>query len=333
MNNSLISIIIPAYNVESCIKKTLDSVFAQTYNNIEVIAVDDGSKDDTASILDDYAQNEHRLKVFHKENGGVTSARLFGAEKALGEYIGFVDGDDLLEPDMYELLLNNAKKHQADISHCGYQMVFPSRVDLYYGTGKIIEQDNVEGIKDLIDGIFVEPGLVNKLYRKALFDGLTEKIDLSVKINEDLLMNFYLFEKSSKSVFEDKCKYLYIVRSGSAANSKINEHIINDPIKVGKIIYEKCKNNPNLKKSASRMFANKLIGPATMSVKANPELLKKAKRNAHRMLKEYFKELIFGQSKSQIIKVCWATFSPTTYSLVHKLYSKLNGNDKKYDIS
>ena len=102
-----ISIIIPAYNVQDCLGATLDSVLAQTYGSLEVIVVDDGSTDGTAKIIDAYAARDSRVKAVHKENGGVTSARLRGLSEATGAYIGFVDGDDLIEPQMYERLYEN----------------------------------------------------------------------------------------------------------------------------------------------------------------------------------------------------------------------------------
>ena len=95
---------------------------------------------------------------------------------ANGDYIGFVDGDDTVDEEMFEVLINNAIKYNADISHCGYKMVFPSRIDYYYNTGILVEQDNQLGLKDLIMGSRVEPGLVNKLYKRDLFTTVRMKI-------------------------------------------------------------------------------------------------------------------------------------------------------------
>ena len=172
-----ISIVIPAYNIENYLGTTLDSVLAQTYSNIEIIVVNDGSKDGTGAVIDSYAAREKRIKAIHKENGGVTSARLRGVQEASGEWIGFVDGDDGIEPDMYERLLENALKYGADISHCGYQMVFPNgRVDYYYNTGRLVQQDKITGLSELLSGAMIEPGLCNKLFHKHLFHGLLQPI-------------------------------------------------------------------------------------------------------------------------------------------------------------
>ena len=157
--NDLISVVVPAYNIENYIERCIKSILNQTYSNIEVIIVDDGSTDNTGSIIDKYALKDHRVIPLHKENGGVSSARMEGIDRAKGEWIGFVDGDDVIEENMYEVLLNNAIEYNADISHCGYQMVFPDgHVDYYYGTKKISEQNKRQGLIDLIKGDFIEPG-------------------------------------------------------------------------------------------------------------------------------------------------------------------------------
>ena len=136
MDEKLVSVIIPAYNIEDYIGRCLDSIISQTYKNLEIIVVDDGSKDHTGEILDNYAKKDRRIKVIHKENGGVSSARNKGIEVAEGDYIGFIDGDDLIEPGMYKTLVDLLEEENADIAHCGYQMVFPDRIDYSHNTGK-----------------------------------------------------------------------------------------------------------------------------------------------------------------------------------------------------
>lgn len=255
----MISVIVPAYNLESYIGRALDSILEQTHPDLEVIVVNDGSSDGTGKIIDDYAARyPQRVIPVHIPNGGVTAARLRGLREASGEWIGFVDGDDEIEPDMYAQLLENAHKYRADISHCGYQMVFADgRVNYFHNTGRIVEQDRERGIRDLLEGTLVEPGLCNKLYRKKLFDGLEKWIDPDIRINEDLLMNYYLFSGARRSVWEDFCPYHYIVRSTSASRSKLNEHRIYDPLRVKEQI---LKNIPQeLEKDAQRAYVNTCV--------------------------------------------------------------------------
>lgn len=238
MNNK-ISIIIPVYNLESYIEKTVKSVLQQTYSNIEVIIVDDGSTDESWEKIKNIEKTDKRVIAIHQKNNGVTSARLNGIKYSTGQWIGFVDGDDEIETDMYQVLIDMAVRWKADISHCGYQMVFEDgRIHYFHNTGNIIQQDKVKGIRDLLEGEIIEPGLCNKLFKKSLFRDLFDKnvIPTDIKINEDLLMNYYLFMHSNKAVFIDVCKYHYLVRSTSATRKGLNHSRIYDPITVKKII-------------------------------------------------------------------------------------------------
>lgn len=238
----MISIIIPAYNVEKCVSRTIDSVLKQNIRDIEVIVVDDGSSDNTFEVIKRFAiEYPDRVKVFHKKNEGVTRARLYGVQKSHGEYIGFVDADDTIENNMYEILLGNIKENDADISHCGYKMIFnDGRIHKFHGTKQKIIAEKNEGIKMLLTGELVEPGLWNKLYKRELLDVLIESqvMDSSIRINEDLLMNYYLFSYADKTVFDDTCLYNYIVRDDSVSRTKLTPNRIYDPIKVKKIILD-----------------------------------------------------------------------------------------------
>ena len=327
-----ISIIVPAYNIETYLARTLDSILDQTYRNLEVIVVNDGSKDGTGAVLDRFAAQDPRIRAIHKENGGVTSARLRGLAEATGEWIGFVDGDDLAEPDMYERLLENSLKYDADISHCGYRMVFPSRVDYYHNTGKLVEQDHDAGLRDLICGSFVEPALWNKLYRRSLFAGITEKMDFSIKINEDVLMNYWLFKASRKSVYEDFCPYHYVLRPGSAATSKLNEHKLRDPMKVTRAIFDDA--DEMLRPTALARLARQLIGGASMDAKEQPQLVKPYRRECRRELRQRLFSILRCSAVGGKLKLMalFTALCPWGYGLVHTIYAKARGLDKIYDI-
>lgn len=239
MQNDLISIIVPVFNLENELPRCLNSVLAQTYQNIEVVVVDDGSSDNSADVMRLYASKDRRVKPVFQANGGVTSARLHGVKESSGQWIGFVDGDDEIEPDMYKHLLKNTAAYHADISHCGYQMCFEDgRIHYFHNTGYLAQQDKTTALKELLSGSRIEPGLCNKLFHKNLFHSLLheEIMPFDIKINEDLLMNYFLFSAAEQTVFEDWCPYHYIVRGASASRAKLNEHKIYDPIKVKEII-------------------------------------------------------------------------------------------------
>ncbi|WP_435645153.1 glycosyltransferase family 2 protein [Butyricicoccus porcorum] len=238
----MISIIVPAYNVELTLPKTIDSILLQSYRDFEIIIVDDGSTDMTPKIADKYQEKyPNQIRVIHSVNQGVTHARLKGIDNAMGEWIGFVDADDFLEPDMYEILIKNAEEYDADISHCGYQMNFSDgRTHYFYNTGVLLIQNSHEALATLLEGTLVEPGLWNKIYRKQLIISAldSEQMDCSLKQNEDFLMNFLIFKEARCIVFLDVCKYHYVVREGSATRTALNKNMIYDPIIVRKQIVQ-----------------------------------------------------------------------------------------------
>lgn len=335
MENEKISVIIPAYNIENEISRCLNSVLKQTYKNIEIIVVDDGSSDRTLEILNLYEQKYDNVIVVHQENQGVFSARLNGIKRATGKWIGFVDGDDEIEEEMYFSLMKNAMEYQADISHCGYEMDFPDRTDLYYGTDSIIYQDNHMGLKDLLSGIFIEPALVNKLYRKNLINGIENEkgLDSTIRINEDLLMNFYLFKKAKKAIYYDKCYYHYIIRKNSASTSKINKNKLEDPKKVLMILLSETKEEPELNQIVEERYVRYLVGIATMSLSENPNLIRPYRLNARKELRKGLKRYVNSElSKRLKIIAIWAALFPSLYRKVHEIYAHFTGIDKKYEI-
>ena len=320
--NQRISIIVPTYNAKAYVKEAVASLCAQTYDNIEIIVVDDGSTDGTAELLRDIQLTDKRIKVVYKENEGVTKTRLRGVQEASGEWVGFMDADDTVESNMYETLLYNAEKSGADISHCGYLKVFADRTVPYYDTKKRVVQDNEQGLYDLLKGDFVEPGLWNKLYKRTLFDEILQGriIDTTVKINEDLLMNYYLFKRSAKSIFEDKCLYRYFCRENSASTQAINVHKLCDPLKVRKILYIETLGNKRLNGVMRDNVLMRLIQLATRKISALPDWAAEYIRQARKELKEFYK-IVKKQPMSKKTKwnVRLAICSPALYRIVHRV--------------
>lgn len=330
-----VSIIIPAYNIAPYIGKCLESVLVQTLKNIEVIVVDDGSNDNTAEVIRTYADSDKRVRLLQKVNGGVTSARLTGIQAAAGEYIGFVDGDDTIDSDMFERLLNNARKYHADISHCGYQMVFPNRVDYYYNTGRLIQQDNTEALKDLISGAFVEPGLWNKLFHRKLFSKLLQNnlMDSKIKYNEDLLMNYYLFKECSRAVYEDWCPYQYLVRNNSATSASISVQKLTDPIKVSIYLERETEKNRDIQQIALKKLAYQLVNVASMDMQHHKEFLlvqKKVRNMLRKRLLEILKNPVCSKKEKTV--AVWGAVWPWSYGMIHKAYARIKGIDKKYSV-
>ena len=333
--NNRISVIVPAYNIEAYLGRCLDSLLAQEHNNLEIIVVNDGSSDSTGAVIDAYAAKDCRIKAIHKENGGVTSARLRGLEAATGDWIGFCDGDDFVEPDMYAKLLKNAQEYHAVISHCGYKMMFPSgKIDYYYHTGKLMVQTGKQGCSDLLEGKFIEPALWNKLYRKELFAGLSDWLDNSIRFHEDLLMNFYLFRQAEIAVYEDFCPYHYILRPGSASVCEIKEYKLRDPILVQHIMESESQDEPKWTHVIQGRLAYMLIGNATLALGDQKELIRPYRKAARKELRQRLGGILKGNfGKGLKLMALWAATFPTSYRWVHTLYSRMKGTYKRFEIT
>lgn len=332
----LISIIIPAYNIGDMLCTCVETVLAQTHRNIEVIIVNDGSKDNTSAVMEQLATLDSRVIAIHKENGGVTSARLTGVRAAKGNWIGFIDGDDQIEPHMFAQLLNNALKYDADISHCGYQMIFPSRVDYYYNTGRIVEQTHETALKDLIDGKFVEPALCTKLYRRSLFNKLLDEqlMDPTIRNFEDLLMNFYLFRESQRAVFEDICPYHYILRQGSAATGKSTIQKILGPLRVFRAIEQEASSNPPILSHIRVRILSYLITLSTRSAGNNRELMLPIRKQSRKELRSLLPVMKINPicDKKLFLMGLLAGYFPCGYQMIHWFHSRIAGNNKKYEV-
>lgn len=331
MESNLISVIVPAYNIAEYLPRCLDSILNQTYSNLEVIVISDGSTDGTNDIIKEYAEKDSRVVPVFKENSGVSDTRNKGLDIAKGDYIAFVDGDDYIESNMYEILLNNAIENDADISHCGYQMVFPTRVDYYYNTGKKVIQDNKKGIRDIIVGDYVEPGIWNKLYRKSTIENVF--MPVGIKINEDVLFNFYAFTKSKKSVYEDLPLYHYILRKGSAATSKVNTNKLYDPIKVRKEILGYCLKNYD-KELQSLSYTSYLNAVISLFRTIKNNKLKDEKSNAKKYKNDIkqIKERLPLSKRTKVEKMLFLHFT-SLHMFVYKVYDKfISKNSNKYEV-
>lgn len=317
----MISVIVPAFNVESAIANTLNSILGQTYSEIEIIVIDDGSTDKTGRIIDTYASRYEQIIAVHTQNQGVTAARLIGIKRAAGEWIGFIDADDEIESDMYELLLKNAELYNADISHCGYQMVFPDgRISYFHNTGCLVQQDKIAGLKDLLDGSLIEPSLCNKLFRKTLFCGLLHnQIDKSIKINEDLLMNYILFSEANTAIFQDVCKYHYLVRNTSASRKSLNQYKIFDPIRVKQIILD--MNINNMTEATMKAYIKTCINVYNSLVLDKTGQFIKEEKEIRKLIQEHKKWISFLNGKQHFL-ASFILFCPIVYKPIYRLYAK-----------
>lgn len=208
----MVSIIIPVYNVEKYLKACVDSVLCQTLKDIEIILVDDGSTDNSGNICDTYI-HDPKVNVIHKKNGGLSDARNAGVAVARADYIGFVDSDDYIEKDMYELLYNNMIDYNADLSCCGIFDVYANDTRLaYYSDKNKIETDAKEAIRLVMHGQYASVCAPNKLYKKSILCKHPFKVG---KTSEDAHFIIPYLTDIAKAIFDMSPKYYYVHREGT----------------------------------------------------------------------------------------------------------------------
>lgn len=209
----LISVIVPVYKVENYLDRCVQSIVDQTYRNLEIILVDDGSPDNCGAMCDAWAEKDPRIKVIHKKNGGLSDARNAGLAVATGDYIGFVDSDDYIAPEMYRLLLERLLTDGSDISVCGIEMIFedgtPSRPLTQSGCTTLNREEAMEAV---IRETWLKHPVVYKLYRADWIRDIPFPVG---KYHEDVFWSWQAVSRSVKvSVFDTPC-YFYVQRSGS----------------------------------------------------------------------------------------------------------------------
>ncbi|MEC5424036.1 glycosyltransferase [Virgibacillus sp. C22-A2] len=221
MSPPTISIIVPVYNVEAYLRKCLDSIIAQTFTNFEVILVNDGSTDDSGVICDEYAAKDSRIIVVHKEYGGVSSARNAGVELVKGDYIGFVDGDDYIEKDMYLTLFHLCQENESDIAICNLGRVIDGKL-INGGNHEVYikEFTNEEGMSELFKGVLYRFSLCNKLFSRKCFQDIQFP---EGRIHEDLSTTYKLFANAQKIVYSNFLGYIYVKRNNSILTSRFNQ--------------------------------------------------------------------------------------------------------------
>lgn len=230
----LVSIIIPIYRVEEYLKKAVDSVLNQTYKNIEVILIDDGSDDCCPQICDDYAKNDSRVKVIHKENGGLDEARKTGVLEATGKYIGYVDSDDWIEPDMYEKLVYYINTYEVDVVESGiidsWGDVETNRLPHFErGCYKYEKFNEIIGPKVLYSGKFfkygVSPYFCTKLFKRELITEFQMMPDPSENVVDDIMCTLPCIAYSKSLYVTDECFYHYRVRLTSLKRKIRNDFL------------------------------------------------------------------------------------------------------------
>lgn len=232
--NPKISVIVPVYNVEKFLPRCLDSLLAQTFSDFEILLIDDGSKDRSGNICDNYAFKDQRIRVFHKENGGVASARQLGVDEARGEYSIHADGDDWVEPDMLQCFYDKAKETNADIVIADYYIQRNNRQ--IYVSQKLRSQEPIDVLKDILSNRLFG-ALWHKLIKHSLYKRYNVRFIPRINYCEDVLIFVQLLQKDLKVRYLQHGFYHYSQDNISSITSKFD----NDTYLMWKRLIEQYK--------------------------------------------------------------------------------------------
>lgn len=245
----VVSIIVPVYNLEKYLSKCLDSILAQTYKNLEVLLIDDGSTDGSARICDDYQNRDARMIAIHKENGGAADARNLALDKCTGDYVTFIDGDDYVAEDFVERLVQIMAEKDADIAICGWNNVEGDKVEPFCANNGEIKVYNTEqALEVLLYQEEFDSAMWPKLYKRELFDGIRFP---KGNLYEDIAIIYKVFMRAAKVGYVNYAGYFYLLReSGTTLKSftKGKMDLVNVVLDMEQILSEKY---PELKKAAA----------------------------------------------------------------------------------
>jgi glycosyltransferase involved in cell wall biosynthesis len=313
-----ISIIVPIYKVEPYLKRCVDSILGQTFSNFELILVDDGSPDNCGKICDEYLQKDSRVKVIHKVNGGLSSARNAGLDLANGKYVGFVDSDDYIHQKMFQVLHENAEKYTANVVICDFLKVYETECfyteDFSYSN--ILQFTNIQALNELYTNNNIKFVVVwNKLYDRTLFKDVRFP---DGKSDEDEFIAHRTLYNTNKVIYVQGSLYYYLQRNNSIVGSPFNirrldkVYALEDRFKFFRTVKQLKLKNKAEKDYVDSFFWN--YYKAKKELTNVDEDLKKLEKNLNKNLSSIIRNPLFGL-KHKIALVLFA-INPKLYELI-----------------
>lgn len=215
----LVSVIVPIYNVEQYLDRCINSIISQTYCNLEILLIEDGSPDRCPQMCDEWAKKDDRIKAFHKKNGGLSDARNYGLDRATGDFIAFVDSDDYIEKSMYEVMVKAVEKTESNLACCGRYYKSTADEKKSRCRDKQIILSDTEAIHELLNNGCIEEAAWDKLYKKELWNNLRFPLN---EINEDIVVMPEIIRRSKRIVHVGLPFYYYCYNCNSITKSGYN---------------------------------------------------------------------------------------------------------------
>lgn len=259
MKNELITIIVPVYKVEKYLDRCVQSIVDQTYTNLEIILVDDGSPDNCPKMCDEWAKKDKRIKVIHKQNGGVSSARNAGLNVAKGLFIGFADPDDELSPKMYEKMLLSMESDNSSITICGYEVRYPNGITKIANSYENGKKNDFSIVSEELYIHRLFPVVWNKLYKRNIIGDV--RFNEEISIGEDVIFNMDIIKKGIKTSIVEEALYFYYQNDGSLTRAytkwKVEQRMLFS--KIAKQKATKALGEGNYKMFSFRLYADTCI--------------------------------------------------------------------------
>lgn len=312
--NSLLSVIIPVYNVSNHINKMISSIINQTYRNIEILIVDDGSTDDTYQKCLAWSEQDDRVKIFHQSNSGQSTARNLGMTKSRGEYIYFADGDDYLDIEYFEYALKNVDD-EVDLIISSYAIESPKGIEYFQNENSKIDRKNIPSLMDqaLLPDNSIGGFLVNKFFKRKILEQI-EPFEENIFYSEDtLFLVRYLKKCNSAVTISSPYYYYYYIRPGSTTISNFSNRKISI-IRANEQMIDEVNSEKTIEIIQSRLIPAYLILIINIIDSNNPDNIEIEKKLVKK-LKINYKKFIFNPFSSNknklaisLIKVSYPIF-------------------------
>ena len=320
--NDLISVVIPVYNVEQYLPKCIESIMNQTYKNLEIILVNDGSTDGSQKICEEYKSIDNRIKIINKENGGLSDARNVGIDNSSGNYITFIDSDDYIDDDYVYTLYKSLISYNADMSIASHKIIYPKRI-----IDKATDEKFCANSKKVLEKILYDEGIDlsawGKLYKKSLFNNIKFP---KGRLFEDSATTYRLIDESKKIAVNSKSVYNYVIRKNSISNEMFSEKkmdLITSTMEMTEFIKKKY---PELEKGCERRLMYAYLSTLTQLAKTKEtnssmqaKLMNYIKKNKGRVLKD--KQI----KKRDRIGIISTMLGFKFYKYMWKIYAILSG--------
>lgn len=320
----LVSVIVPVFNVEKYVEKCVNTILNQTYKNLEIILIDDGSTDSSGKICDEYAEKDERITVIHKENGGLSSARNAGLSIVTGGYITYIDSDDYVSKEYVEVLYQNLRDNNADIAIGSFRYVYEGdtdvEIELKEMCGPVLIWNNEETLYHMLLQRNITTSAWGVLSRREYWSDVKFP---KGKLFEDMGTSYKIYAKANKVVFVNQIIYYYMMRHGSIQNTSFNIKKMDELEMV-----TQCKNfiderYPRLREATT----NRLISCCFHMLFSMNDFGIEEGRKLVGLIKQYRRKMVFGRTVNKKVRFgCLCTY--LGFDLTKLIYEKMGMRGK-----